>query len=782
MENFIVNNVKSHEDRKLRALLIEAAQETNPQKRNEAFQQILEIDREKDVYKLDDTKLLIKNFAFEPIPHTITTLMVHLNKIRNPTDHIMKLGDLEFYNALLEHNVTAGTPDNPERQWSALARTAGNDVTLENSAVLYTDKSKNTVDWVNTMVNLKDIAHKLHYSEEHIEKMLLRLGMWFEGSSIELVLRNMNINEKAQHLMSKTPRPNPYVQLLQRLHALVRYKGQALYQILNESYGIGLALYYKEKPEVKQSRLNKLMLHCLLNFTVEPVKTTIKAMVDQAIMNQKELPYWQDLAHSAEQTEVMTSMPDMDLPYKKKSGETIELFNLRLGSIDQNQPGIYKDATDHMRFEKMPTKYKPSQDFYGPNKQGPRKDFQGPSLDQPIGSSRDQQLQDDDDEDEFRGFGDVVGYNEDIQRESRNVQEHLLREAHQAHEQLLREPEQEPQRGVLGQQFTLNKPAPLSQIIRSPANQSPAASKLPRYMKNDKAQTDRKKKQDYGVHPMDTRYNSGTNPNKNAPTTDINYYSAGNDRRYRSQSPNPRRNNYRSWSRDRNGRSRDYKKKDYSRNSSYDNRKRYNRSNDSRQSYRRYNSNDSKYKNKYRSRNNSRNSSRSNSRTSSYKVNYSRRSSYNGNNRRNSYPRRDGRGRSNSRDSGRWTNSRRYSYNNGRNRNSRNSSRSTSRNGRSSRYDNYKSRRSAERNGSTSRERGKRNGYESDKRYRNASRSSRSNHYRNTPSRRSSSPRNEADLHNIADDTDLFSGLCLNDEPAKETDVLAAMDPLHELK
>ena len=93
-----------------------------------------------------------------------------------------------------------------------------------------------------------------------------------EGPSIELILWNMTLTQKAQHLMSKTQCSNPYLLLLQALHALTRFKGQSLFNILNESKGIALALYHKEKPEPQKTKVNKLMLHCLLSFTAGTVR------------------------------------------------------------------------------------------------------------------------------------------------------------------------------------------------------------------------------------------------------------------------------------------------------------------------------------------------------------------------------------------------------------------------------------------------------------------------------------------------------------------------------
>jgi len=54
--------------------------------------------------------------------------------------------------------------------------------------------------------------------------------------------REANLNDRARQF-------DAILLLLQALHSLTRFKGQPLYYILNESRGIALALYHKEKPE-----------------------------------------------------------------------------------------------------------------------------------------------------------------------------------------------------------------------------------------------------------------------------------------------------------------------------------------------------------------------------------------------------------------------------------------------------------------------------------------------------------------------------------------------------
>ena len=64
MENFIVQNAHLHEERQFRLQLVDAYQETDRTKQNEAFNKIVEISKETDAYKLDETKLLIQGFSF----------------------------------------------------------------------------------------------------------------------------------------------------------------------------------------------------------------------------------------------------------------------------------------------------------------------------------------------------------------------------------------------------------------------------------------------------------------------------------------------------------------------------------------------------------------------------------------------------------------------------------------------------------------------------------------------------------------------------------------------
>ena len=40
----------------------------------------------------------------------------------------------------------------------------------------------------------------------------------------------------------------------------------------------------------------------------------------------------------------MTSLPDIDLPCKKKTSDYLELFGLRLGGVHQDVPGQFRDV------------------------------------------------------------------------------------------------------------------------------------------------------------------------------------------------------------------------------------------------------------------------------------------------------------------------------------------------------------------------------------------------------------------------------------------------------
>ena len=62
-----MQNARLHEERQFRLQLVDAYQETDRTKQNEAFIKIVEISKETDAYKLDDTKLLIKGFKSAPL-------------------------------------------------------------------------------------------------------------------------------------------------------------------------------------------------------------------------------------------------------------------------------------------------------------------------------------------------------------------------------------------------------------------------------------------------------------------------------------------------------------------------------------------------------------------------------------------------------------------------------------------------------------------------------------------------------------------------------------------
>ena len=528
MENFIVQNARLHEERQFRLQLVDAYQETDKNRQAEAFTKIVENSKETDAYKLDDTKLLIQTFKFAPLEYGIENYMTDLVYVPKPTEHFLKIGELEYYNENLHGQVQDPQADQTTRKWKALGRTLPNCVTSENATVLYTDASRTTVDWINTMLNLREVTSKLHYTKHHLHRAINRLASWFCGPQVEIVLREMDINEKAQFLMSKTPRPNPYVQLMKQLQSLVRLSGTSLYQILNESHGIALALFHKEKPDQKKLKINKLMLHCLLRFTVGTVKTTIKSMVDRCTLHQTELPKWNEIAHSAELTELMGSLPEYDLPYKKKSDTgAMELFNMTLG---EEKPGTFKNATKGLYYEdgylsREPIGRRPT-------------DFFGPTLNNPIGNVN---LQGPPAQQQHPVQQGAQGHGPPPQGEDG------LEEARAAHAQMMnRDAAQDvAPRGAMGQQFKV-----------APSNGSTEQREKGAIKKSDKA------KKDHGTSSMSTRSGSNANKNQDSEDVSVDYYGSNNrnknrSSRYRDKRSFSRDNSYsRSYSRNNSRQSR----------------------------------------------------------------------------------------------------------------------------------------------------------------------------------------------------------------------------------
>ena len=739
MENYIVGNARAHEERQFRLQLVEAYRETNDDEKQKKFDAILEKDTQKDVFKLDSSKQTIKDFAFEPIDFTLSLYMTHLQGVVSPLTHLLKLGEIEFYNSRLEGAIRDGTPTDTRRTWEPLARVSPNCTVSENSCVLYTDKTQSSVDWICTMKNLKGLARTLHYSTDTISKAILRLATWFEGPSIELILRNMTLSQKAQHLMSKTQRSNPYVLLLQALHSLTRFKGQALFNILNESKGIALALYHKEKPDPQKTKVNKLMLHCLLCFTSGTVRATIKQMVDRSTLHQTDLPEWEEISHSAELSETMTSLPDSDLPYKKKTTDSVELFNLRLGGVDHEIPGQFDDSEN---------------DHYGFNHHAKKKRFTtysnphpgAPTLGNPLGS----------------------GPPSDLHRQQPGpappaVPPHIPAQ-----------PNDDQQRGAMGHLLSVVKPSSSAiGTFGSPTQIRSNSAEAQPNVKIDKQQE--KSKKVFHAHEMTTRNSSSTNPAaqhdddaslNNLDTRQNNYSS-------RSRRSPPRGYNRRSQSPDRNRdsrRSRDYDPRrsnsrnrynDASRKNSYS-RDSYPRRNSpspyrrGRSDYRAQGNRNNQYNRTYPSHdldNQSRNRSTASRRSSRSPGRFQRNSSYNNNNNYQS-----DRPSSRSRDINR-------------NDRGRTPPRSTSRGSRDVRYGErnyYQTKSGMQKVRSSSYDRGKVK-YSSKDSPTNNRGSDPSRQYRSDAyPRRSLSPKNETDLHMI--DT--------LDDPASQVIVKNCFDPL----
>ena len=639
--NFILGNARAYEDKIFRQRLIEAARETNQAEKNRKFDAILATDETKDVYKLDASKQLINDFTFEPIEYTMQDFMVHLKGAKNPLSHLFNIGEVDYYNSMLQGAILAGNPDDPQRQWEPLARVSPNCSQSENSCVVYTDRSQSQVDWITTMCNLKRTARNLHYNEEKIETAIYRLSSWFEGSAVELILRNMTLTEKARYLMSKTRRSNPYVQLLQTLHDIVRYKGQPLYNVLNECLGVAQALYVKEKAEVKKNKINKLMLHCLLCFTEGNIRTAIKTMVDRATMHQQELPSWDGIAQSAEQSELHIGLPETDLPYKKKQTDTVELFNLRLGGIDEETPGQYRDQTDglgvdHYRTYKkgyathtLPVQYRPTLDH--PLGQGPPGELPPPPRQQHQGQPE--------------------------------GEEHIRRNVENNEDNRQHNVSIEAQRNAMGHLLSSNTPTKARNQPSTSQEQNQKTEdndrRYPGYMGNrDYGQQSHKAKQpnkptkaakNYGPHEMTTRQKSSNNQKiqqdqRQNDDASINYMDKRTDKRSYSprynRSRSPRYRRYRSRSNER-GRNRSYSRRSYSRNrNEYYTRKRsFSRDNQTRRNSSPYRRNSS-YSRNYNRQRNERSRSFSGQRNRSYERRnvHSRNSSrdrYNQNGRRN---------------------------------------------------------------------------------------------------------------------------------------------------
>ena len=755
MENYIVGNARAHEERQFRLQLVAAYRETNEDERTKKFDAILAQDTQKDVFKLDSSKQTIKDFSFEPIDFTLSLFMTHLQGVASPLSHLLKLGEIEFYNSRLEGAIGDGQPTDPRRTWKPLARVSPNCTVSENSCVLYTDKTKSNVDWVCTMLNLKSLARTLHYSTDTINKAILRLATWFEGPSIELILRNMTLTQKAQHLMSKTQRSNPYVLLLQALHALTRFKGQSLFNILNESKGIALALYHKEEPNPQKTKVNKLMLHCLLCFTAGSVRATIKQMVDRSQLNQTDLPGWEEIAHSAELSETMSSLPESDLPYKKKTTDSVELFNLRLGGVDHDVPGHFDDS---------------DKDFYGYHPNAKKKRYttysnphpDHPTLTNPLG----------------------VGPPSDLHRRDSDP-------APVGQPELPAQQHADQQRGAMGHLLSVVRP---STPPAEASGSTPSSAIHQPNIKIDHQQA--KTKKGSNAHGMTTRNKSSTNPvagtsnNEDASLHNIDtrrdQYTSRSARSpsrgfiRRSQSPERNRDNRRSRNYD-NRRSNSRNRSEYTPrgNSSY--RASYSRRN-SPSPYRRSRPNDQvSYDNRSRRTypNNRTPDGRSGDRSAASRRSsrspsqYRRDNSYNKNNYNKDRP------------------SSRSQYNNQDNR-GRSPPRSSSRGSRDVRYGErnyYQTKSGMKKVRSSSYDRGKDNYSSKDFSSKNKRAESYKDNRDNYGSHRSSSPRRETDLHMIDTTDGLDSSVIVKNhfdplrpnQPALRQDILAEMVPLMNL-
>jgi len=299
--------------------------------------------------------------------------------------------------------------------------------------------------------------------------------------------REANPNDRARQF-------DAILLLLQALHSLTRFKGQPLYYILNESRGIALALYHKEKPESQKNKVNKLLLHCLLCFTAGPIRAAIKQMIDRSTLNQTASPDWNEIAHCAELAETMTQLPDSNLPYQRKTTESIELSILRLGCVDHDVPGQFHDADT---------------DYYGFNPNAKKKKFNissnphpgAPTLNNPLG----------------------VGPPSDLSHRDLNIENRAKdliltpsRHIRALGNQLLpAQPDIAQQKGAMGLLLPVSRPTATPNRtgyqIGSPSrkNSSIALDFAPEIKQENKHA---KIEKVYDTHEMTTRHSSSTNP------------------------------------------------------------------------------------------------------------------------------------------------------------------------------------------------------------------------------------------------------------------------------
>jgi hypothetical protein len=177
----------------------------------------------------------------------------------------------------------------------------------EDAAIRYTDEGQKTIDWYETIRNLREIGQNMGYTLRHYHDAMTRWVSFFKPSYASLI-SNMDANETARFLMEQnTPIPEKQKHF-KAIRAMSRTVGQPLKSILSELHARARGYYADEPAGNRPTLINNLMLQGLQAFTAGTTNEMLRRAIQQSIMENEQLQ-WDRIMETAVKSEENSGSP-----------------------------------------------------------------------------------------------------------------------------------------------------------------------------------------------------------------------------------------------------------------------------------------------------------------------------------------------------------------------------------------------------------------------------------------------------------------------------------------
>ena len=214
--------------------------------------------------------------------------------------------------------------ENP--RWIPVKREDANDTRIEDTLLIFKDDKHTEPDWTPTIYKIKKFGNSAGYSEEHFSTCLDRLVSFFMPTLREVVA-DLKADEKAKYLMNRDSQDSHYHRLYDKLNNLTRLPSESIRVKLADLAALAEAMYKDLKEPEKSHNITRTMVDGMINLTVGKTKEEVLNYIEYA-KSQRKTVDWQKMVKGVCDSERVHGAPTVALRYNAAVQPTQRLFNV----------------------------------------------------------------------------------------------------------------------------------------------------------------------------------------------------------------------------------------------------------------------------------------------------------------------------------------------------------------------------------------------------------------------------------------------------------------------